>query len=810
MLKFSLVTLILFLTAGSSHLLGQNVDDFRSHQSGNWNSTTTWARWNGSSWVNPAPNAPSSADGAITIRNGHAVTLIGTSTVDQVTIEAGGQVTLNRDVTQTIANGSGTDLSVFGIYRSAGTMTRNSGATIAFNSGGRYQHNYTTTAGTVPTATWDANSTCEIIGYTSNSNTPGGLNQSFGHFTWNCPNQTNVISTSTNLTTVNGDFTVMNTGTGAFRPSSSNSVTLSIGGNFIISGGQYRIANGAGTKVVNVAGNFQMSGGTLQMSTASGSASVTMNVTGDFSHTAGTITELGSGSHTIVFNRAGTQTYTSGGTVSNTVNFTVNSGSTLQMASGSTILSGAGAFTLSSGATLGITSPVGITTSGATGNIQVTGTRTYNAGANYTYNGSAGQVPGNGLPATVNNFTMNNAAGLSLSGNLAVSGALVLTSGNISTGANVLTLGTSTSILGSLSRTSGTVVGNFRRWFAASPVSNVILPIGTSSNYRPARVSFTGAPSAGGTLTASFVASDPGENGLPLVDGIDNIVNCSVDGYWVLTAGNGLTGGTYSLGLTGDGFASVADYLTLRILKRSNSASPWTLDGTHADGTGSNATPTANRTGMSGFSEFGFGGTSDNPLPIQLTSFTGSVVAGNYVRLDWATASETNNYGFNIQKSPGQPDNFTTIPNSFVPGHGTTNVPQQYTFSEYGVTSGSWYYRLEQIDLDGTTHYTDAILVDVLTSVEDQQSPLVFALKQNYPNPFNPSTSIRFNLASTTFASLKVFNVIGQEVATLLNNEMAPGAHEVTFDASSLPTGIYVYRLQAGTFSESRKLMLVK
>ncbi|MFN0158087.1 MAG: T9SS type A sorting domain-containing protein [Bacteroidota bacterium] len=803
------VVMLLALLGLTESAWAQAVDDFRSHQTGNWSNTSTWARWSGSAWVNPAPNAPSSADGAITIRNGHTVTATGTSTVDQVTIEAGGQVTLNSGVTQTFADGSGTDLSVSGTYRSAGTMTRNSGATIAFNSGGTYQHNYTTTAGTVPTATWNANSTCEIIGYTSNTSTPTGLNQTLGHFTWNCPSQTSTISTSTNLTTVNGNFTVANTGTGAFRPSSSNNVTLNIGGNWIHTGGTYRIANGAGTKTVNIAGSFQKSGGTLEMSTASGSATVTMNVTGSFTSSAGSITELGSGTHNIVFGTS-SHTFTSGGTISNTVNFLVNSGATLLMASNATAITGGGAFTLASGATLGITSPSGITTSGATGNIQVTGTRTYNAGATYLYNGTAAQAPGNGLPATVTALTMNNAAGLALSGNLAISGTLTLTNGDITTGANTLTVGTGTSVLGSVSRTSGKVIGNFRRWFAASTVSNALFPIGTASHYRPASISFTSAPSAGGTLAASFVASDPGENGLPLVDVAESIVNCSVDGYWVLTAANGLTGGLYSLGLTATGFASVSDFLTLRILKRNNSANPWTLNGNHANGTGSNAVPTANRTGMSGFSEFGIGGTSDNPLPIQLSSFTGVVVSDSEVRLDWTTASETNNYGFHVQKSFSQPDNFQTIANSFVPGHGTTNVPQQYTFTDNGAGTGGWYYRLEQIDLDGTTHYTDAILVDVLSSVDNPQAPLAFSLGQNYPNPFNPSTTISFSLAQGAMASLRVYNVIGQEVATLLNETMPAGRHEVAFDASALPSGLYVYRLQAGEHSETRKLMLMK
>ena len=192
----------------------------------------------------------------------------------------------------------------------------------------------------------------------------------------------------------------------------------------------------------------------------------------------------------IVFNGNGTQMYTSGGTVSNTINYAINNGSTLQMASGSTAITGGGTFTLSSGATLGVTSTAGITSSGASGNIQVTGTRTYSTGAHYTYNGTSAQSTGNGLPSTVDNLTINHSAGVTLQANETVTNTLTLTSGNITTGTNTLTLGTSTSSLGTLSRTSGTIVGNFRRWFAAATVSNVLLPTGKRSELSSGKYQF--------------------------------------------------------------------------------------------------------------------------------------------------------------------------------------------------------------------------------------------------------------------------------------------------------------------------------
>ena len=128
----------------------------------------------------------------------------------------------------------------------------------------------------------------------------------------------------------------------------------------------------------------------------------------------GTITETSTGSGAMRFARSGLQTFTGGGTIQNTINFTVNSGATLAM--GTAILTGGGTFTLSSGGGITIGSPDGISTSGATGNIQVTGARTYSTGADYTYNGTAAQTPGTGFPATVRNFTLDNPNGLTLLG----------------------------------------------------------------------------------------------------------------------------------------------------------------------------------------------------------------------------------------------------------------------------------------------------------------------------------------------------------------------------------------------------------
>jgi hypothetical protein len=199
------------------------------------------------------------------------------------------------------------------------------------------------------------------------------------------------------------------------------------------------------------------------------------------------------------------------------------------------------------------------------------------------------------------------------------------------------------------------------------------------------------------------------------------------------------------------------------------------------------------------------------PLPITLASFV-TMPAGNVgVKLEWTTLSEVSNYGFEVQKSRTATAGFTSIPNSFVPGHGTTLERQSYEFTDVAASPGVSYYRLKQTDRDGTIHFSDALRVEVgASAVNPDQSPGGFALTQNYPNPFNPSTKISYSLPLTSMVSLRVFNLLGQEVAVIVHGEQEAGSHEVDFAPSNLASGVYVYRLTAGTFTQSKRLLLMR
>ncbi len=440
----ALIAIISFAVVAINSAWGQSAGDYRSAQSGNWNAVATWETFNGSSWV-AAASTPTSSNGVINVLSGHNVTVTAHVTVDQLVVAAGATLTVKQDgssgnVTVTVANGPGTDVAVFGTVVENGTainvgkFVSNAGASIAFESGGKFQLNYhtSTTGGIIPTATWHPDSTLEFIGITTAVGANDiGQDQAFGNVTWNCGSQTSTFNLTANFTTVNGTFSILNTGTGKLQVGTTTTSTIAVGGDFVQTAGLFEF-NYSSDRTMNVAGNFTLSGGTLDMATAS-SGSSTINVAGNFSHTGGHLTKTGVSTASITFNKTGTQNYTSGGTVSGAINFTVNSGSYLRMGTNLLGNGSTGTFTLSSGAALGIGDPAGIASSGASGNIRVSGARSFNTGADYVYNASAAQVPGNGLPSTVRHFTVDNSGGpsvgLTIATNLTLTGDLDVSAG---------------------------------------------------------------------------------------------------------------------------------------------------------------------------------------------------------------------------------------------------------------------------------------------------------------------------------------------------------------------------------------------
>jgi hypothetical protein len=209
-------------------------------------------------------------------------------------------------------------------------------------------------------------------------------------------------------------------------------------------------------------------------------------------------------------------------------------------------------------------------------------------------------------------------------------------------------------------------------------------------------------------------------------------------------------------------------------------------------------------------SSYSSAATGNGILPVELSSFS-AIVLDNAVRINWRTETEVNNYGFEIIRS-AQNDVWDKI--GLVQGYGNSNSPKNYSFIDESITGGKYFYKLKQIDTDGSFEYSKVIEVDL-------GSPTKFELSQNYPNPFNPSTTIKFAVTETQSTKLIVYDVLGNKVAVLFNG-MAEGGklYEAVFDIENFTSeistrggyssGVYFYRLEAGDKVENKKMLLLK
>ncbi|MEJ5261604.1 MAG: M14 family zinc carboxypeptidase [Ignavibacterium sp.] len=190
-------------------------------------------------------------------------------------------------------------------------------------------------------------------------------------------------------------------------------------------------------------------------------------------------------------------------------------------------------------------------------------------------------------------------------------------------------------------------------------------------------------------------------------------------------------------------------------------------------------------------------------VPVELASFT-AIALDNSVELNWTTSSELNNSGFEIQRKTLK-ENSQWIKIGFVDGSGTTTEPTTYIFTDKNPAKGINLYRLKQIDFDGGYKIFNSVAVEF-------NSPIEFALEQNYPNPFNPATMISFSIPNgvRNLVSLKVYDILGNEVATLVNEYKEAGTYKVEFDATDLPSGLYLYKLTTGNYTAVRKMMVIK
>ncbi|MCX6158128.1 MAG: T9SS type A sorting domain-containing protein [Ignavibacteriae bacterium] len=433
------------------------------------------------------------------------------------------------------------------------------------------------------------------------------------------------------------------------------------------------------------------------------------------------------------------------------------------------------------------------------------------------------------LPSITNglhDFIINRTDGVTLSSNLLINGSLNLTNGNIYMGSSTLTLGTDITYTGTLNPsvpTSGSyIVGSFERWIPASTTSAIYFPVGSAGQFRQAIITFTAAPS-GGKLKVSGFDTDPGttttNTSLTESGGSNYVIDrYSQEAWWNVTP-SGFNNGTYDISLQVYNISgvSIVNYSQLRVLKRETSSPDWALVGSHvnASGTVEGSTVkniTVNRTGLSGFSDFGIGGYSvdgnvlnNAPLPVLLSSFS-SVLKGHDVNLTWKTDRETNNAGFDVERKSEGSNLWNKV--GYVKGKGSTNSPASYTFEDKKLNSGKYNYRLKQIDYNGNFEYHN------LATIVDVALPTKFNLSQNYPNPFNPTTKIDFDLPFDSKVNIVLYDMTGREVKTLVNETRTAGYYTVQFNAADLSSGMYFYRIitksSGKDFVMTKKMMLVK
>lgn len=203
------------------------------------------------------------------------------------------------------------------------------------------------------------------------------------------------------------------------------------------------------------------------------------------------------------------------------------------------------------------------------------------------------------------------------------------------------------------------------------------------------------------------------------------------------------------------------------------------------------------------FAGIGAGTSAPGALPVELTSFSVNF-SGDNVVLHWSTKTEVNNYGFEIERGSYLNSHISDWEKvGFVQGHGNSNSPKEYFFTDSPNGGTKFQYRLKQIDSDGKYAYSGVVNIEI--RVTDK-----YILNQNYPNPFNPSTVVTYSVPAASKVILTVYNALGQLITTLVNENQEVGNYSVNFNAAGLSSGIYFYKMQSDNFVKINKMLLLK
>ncbi len=664
-------------------------------------------------------------------------------------------------------------LKTDGLLTVNGTLINNGGLNSAGTAivNGTYQHNVN--GNSIPTATWGTGSNCVITGTTTGdaSNATTGANQNFYNFTVNCPN---LAATSTAChfdmanNTIAGNLSFKNTKSNYYALTGwevlGSPKTITVNGNLIVDSlftsvaiDSYSSSHAIETVKLIVKGNVSVTGN-FGLCIGSAKNLDNMIVMGNIYLPAGVqFYSHSSTKDSVFFAGNGVQTYTSGSLNNgNNINWVVQSGSVVDIDT-STFQGSASSFTLNSGGSVKTSSPLGLN-----GNIKVGGIINLSAGANYEFYAPTAQTTGALIPSTVNNLTFSNTQTDTLAKSVTVTGTATIGSG-------------------------ATVVETPGKYILGTATTTQPVGINAVSNIGGLGIGLSAGTDNLSSVTITRVAGPTGA----IVVGASSSINRN----WTLSSVNPPSAGR-DLTLTWDALDNNGkDLSTSQVYNSTNGGTLWNPSGIPQN-TSATQSVTFN---TSSFSKWTVSDAA-NPLPVELTSFTAKI-SGNSVNLVWHTATELNNNGFDVERNFNS-SSWEKI--SFIKGAGNSSFIKNYSFADSKLSkTGNYSYRLKQIDNTGSFKYSNIVEVNYI-------APAVFSLSQNYPNPFNPNTIIEYSLPKSSFVNLVVYNAIGQSVKILENGFKDAGYYNLSFNASDLPSGIYIYRIDAGQFSQIRKMMLVK
>lgn len=718
-------------------------DYFRSVTSGNWNAVATWeSSADNTTWI-PATLTPTSTSYRIRILSGHTVTITASGvSLDQATIESGGQLSINSGITFTLSDGTGTDLDIFGTFLNSGGAHTWTGK-MKIESGGKYIHNTTSSSTNAYTATEtpiNPNSIWIYRGSSSLNTSNTFTNRTYGHL-W-------LESTS---------------GTWSIAPTinAGNSVScndFNIGANVTL--------NAAGldaTSKFNISGNL-VSNGTIDNSAGYFNAEFSGNsktISGSIAPQFDNMKFLPGSSYTLIVN-INDKFIASLLTIDGTLD-----ASTYQITGGGNITING---TLKTSNTNGLEN---------TGTFAATGIKTLATGSTINYNGTSNQIFS--ALTDYKNVIIDGGSNKTLNGNATIANTLNFISGKIVLGANSLTQNGSITGASATSYVVTDGTGELMRTLATN--TSVDFPIGSLANYEPANITFVTAP-ASGTISGRFITGAPGNVGLPITE-TDEITQASSGGYWEINSAG--TTESYTGTFTANNFGDIIDYTKTHLLKRSSTVgSSWLFDGTHVATNGSNTSAVLQRTGMSGFSQFAVGGKPASSLPVTLLGLSG-YRDGSRNQLRWGTGCESRNKGFEVQRS-NDGINYTAIGfvNSLAP-NGSSNSTLYYQFTDNTPQGEKQFYRLRQVDMDGNTKLSNVIMVngDRATSM---------AITNLYPNPAKDFVNLVIGSSSVDNGMLIISDFAGK-VVLKQNISLGTGTNAISFNISNLANGQYMVKL---------------